>query len=186
MKADTAALAASPLANRYAQALFALAAEQGVQDQVAGELAAFQHLLREHRPLRDCLFHPCIPSERKQAVTTELLGAKLLPLTLGFLRLLIGKRRLAILAAAAARLDELIRRSRGILPMRLASALTLTPARTEAIRERLSAIFKRRVELALETDAGLLGGITLRAESRLIDGSARGRLEAIRRELTSN
>lgn len=185
MQAD-AGMPASPLANRYAQAIYALAAEANAQERVADELAAVERLLRERRDLRDCILDPFLRAERKQAVVSELFGPVLLPLTLNFLRLLIDKRRAPILPEVARRVNELLRRSRGILAVRVTGAAPLTPVQTAVIRGRLSRIFKRQVEMETAEDPGLLGGIVIRAEFRLIDGSCRGQLENIRHELSRN
>ena len=41
------------------------------------------------------------------------------------------------------------------------------------------------VELSVETDPTLLGGLVVRVGDRLIDGSVRGRLERLRSQLVS-
>jgi len=176
----------SPLVNRYARALFSLAEEQALPDRVVDELNALERLLRDNRELRECLLNPFIPGERKQAVVAELFDAVFIPLTRNFLQLLIEKRREPILAEITRRINDLLRQSRGILPVRLTSAQTLTPGQITTIRDRLSRIFKRQVELETAQDAGLLGGIVIQAEYRLIDGSARGQLDNIQYELSRN
>ncbi len=176
----------SPLVNRYAQAVFSLATEQGMQEQVADELNALERLLQDNRALRECLLNPFIPGERKQAVVAELFDAVFLPLTRNFLGLLIAKHREPILVEITRQVNDLLRQSQGILPMQLTSAQALTAGQTTTIRDRLSRIFNRRVELETAQDAGLLGGIVIQAEYHLIDGSARGQLDKIQYELSRN
>ncbi len=179
-------MASSPLVNRYAQAVFDLAAEQTAQDRVVEELGALERLWRESRELRACLRDPFLPGARKQAVVGALFGQRLHPLTLDFLRLLIEKKRAPLLAEIARRTGELLRQRRGILPVRLTSARRLTPEQTAAIRARLARIFRRQVELETAVEAGLLGGIMIEAEYRLIDGSCRGQLDKIQSALALN
>jgi F-type H+-transporting ATPase subunit delta len=105
------------------------------------------------------------------------------PLTINFLRLLIEKRRLPILAEIARRVNELLRESRGILAVKLTLALAPAPAQLAALRERLARIFERQVELETAVDPELLGGIVIQAADRLVDGSCRGQLDRIRTEL---
>ncbi len=183
---DSPNIPSSPLVNRYAQAVFSLAMEQGLQGQVVDELNAFERLLQDNRGLRECLLNPFIPGERKQAVVAELFDAVFLPLTRNFLRLLITKRREPIMAGITRRVNDLLRQSRGILAVRLASAQKLTAEQAATIRDRLSLIFKRQVELETAQDAELLGGIVIQAGYRLIDGSIRGQLDNIQYELSRN
>ena len=42
-----------------------------------------------------------------------------------------------------------------------------------------------RVELTVQVDPSLLGGVVVRVGDRLIDGSVRGRLERLRNQLVS-
>ena len=42
-----------------------------------------------------------------------------------------------------------------------------------------------KVELTVETDPSVLGGLVVRVGDRLIDGSVRGRLERLRSQLVS-
>lgn len=176
----------SQLVNRYAQAVFSLAVEQGLEGRVTEELDGLSRLLRDNRELRECLLNPFIRADRKQAVITDLFAALFHPLTLNFLRLAIEKRRERILPQVAERMNELLRNSRGILPVRLTSARPLTPAQEAALRDRLSRIFSREVEMKTAVDAALLGGIVIQAESRQMDGSCRGQLEKLRYELSKN
>jgi F-type H+-transporting ATPase subunit delta len=176
----------SPLVNRYAQAVFSMATEHGTQGRVVADLNAFESVLQESRELRECLLNPFIPGERKQAVIAALFVATFQPLTLNFLRMLIDKKRMPVLAEVTRRTSELLRQSQGILPVRLTSARMLTPGQTAAIRERLGRIFRRQVELDTTVNAELLGGIVIEADYRQIDGSCRGQLIAIQHALSNN
>jgi F0F1-type ATP synthase delta subunit len=54
------------------------------------------------------------------------------------------------------------------------------------LERRLVDIAGGRVELSLEVDPSLIGGIAVRLGDRLIDGSVRGRLERLRTRLTAS
>ena len=179
-------MASTLLANRYAQAVFSLAAEHDMQSRITEELTGLNRLLEENRELRECLLNPFITGERKMAIITDLFATAFSPLTLDFLRLLVEKRREMILADITRRMNELLRKSLGILPVQLTSARPLTPDQEATVRRRLSEIFSRQVELETAVDASLLGGMVVQAESRLFDGSCRGQLAKIRYELSNN
>jgi len=179
-------MASNQLVNRYAQAVFSLAQEQGLQGQLTDELNGLDRLLEQNRELRECLQNPFIRGERKLAVIADLFTEVLSPLTRDFLRLLIEKRRGTLLADMTRRINALLRKSLGILPVHLTSAQALAPDQADMLRQRLARIFNRQVELDTAVDASLLGGIMIQAESRLIDGSCRGQLDNIRYELSLN
>lgn len=179
-------MASNQLVNRYAQAGFALAQAQGLQDQLTEELNSLDRLLEQNRELRECLQNPFIPGERKLAIIADLFDQVFSQLARDFLRLLIEKRRGTLLADVTRQINALLRESLGILPVRLTSAQALHPEQAAAIRQRLARIFNHQVELEMQVDAALLGGIMIQTESRLIDGSCRGQLDNIRYELSLN
>lgn len=176
-------MASNMLVNRYAQAVLSLAEEHDLQDRLTAELNSLDHLLEESRELRECLLNHFIAGERKMAIIEDLFARRFSPLTRDFLRLLIEKQREALLADITRRMNELLRERRGILPVHLTSARTLTPEQESRIRRRLSRFFNLQVELETAVDASLLGGIMIQAQSRLIDGSCRGQLNKIQYEL---
>jgi len=62
---------------------------------------------------------------------------------------------------------------------------TTNNAETAAIDKRLRAMTGATVELQVQVDPALIGGLTVRIGDRLIDASVRGRLEPLRHQLTS-
>ena len=63
------------------------------------------------------------------------------------------------------------------------SALTKDEAR--ALTQRLEQLTGGRIELDVQVDPSLLGGVVVRVGDRLIDGSVRSRLERLRNQLVS-
>ena len=53
------------------------------------------------------------------------------------------------------------------------------------LEERLSAALGKKVVLKPEVDSGLIGGIIARVGGKLLDGSTRSKLAALKRELVS-
>jgi len=65
------------------------------------------------------------------------------------------------------------------------TAVPLTPDERSQLEELLARRFGPGRRLAIEVDPQILGGIWLRVGNQIIDGSLRGRLEALRRQLTA-
>ena len=69
-----------------------------------------------------------------------------------------------------------------------ATATTAAPLSQDEVRAlvgRLEQMTGGRIELDLQVDPSLLGGLVVRVGDRLIDGSVRGRLERLRNQLVS-
>ena len=78
------------------------------------------------------------------------------------------------------------RREDGMIHVRLTTAVPLPPDGQEAVRAILGRRLGRRVYLTAEVDSSLVAGGILQFGDRLVDGSARSRLEALRRDLAGD
>ena len=76
--------------------------------------------------------------------------------------------------------------TQNIIDVRAASAVPLTEAQTKRLREKLEAKCKKHVELTVQTDPTLLGGIRLELPDRQLDGSVQSHLSQIQQLLESS
>ncbi len=79
---------------------------------------------------------------------------------------------------AGARYNELLEFPNGVIGI----ALNLEEDR-ERLKDRLEAVTDREIVLSAEVDPEIIGGIVARLGDRLIDGSTRSKLKALRRSL---
>lgn len=169
------------VAARYALALFELADEQRKLDQVADDLRAIDGLIGESDDLRLLLRNPVVSraeSGRAIAALMDRTGAD--PLTQNFTGLVAANRRLfALPAIIKAYLAELAER-RGEITADVVSAQALTPAQTEALKASLHTATGDKVTLSLDVDPNLIGGLTVKVGSRMVDSSLRTQLQKLK------
>ncbi len=159
-------------ARRYSEALFRLAAEQGGLDVVAADLRSVLALIRESADLDAFLVNPRVSTTEKASALAALFGSTAHALTLRFLRFLVDRRRLSILAAVCADYEERHLAHHGVRIVSVTSAQALTPAQTDALRARLTARLGGEVRLREQTDPSLLAGFRLRIGDRVEDHTA--------------
>ncbi|MCL6429891.1 MAG: F0F1 ATP synthase subunit delta [Anaerolineae bacterium] len=63
------------------------------------------------------------------------------------------------------------------------TAVPLTPEERAELERLVAARFGRGRRVVFQVDPELLGGVWLRVGGRIVDGSLRGRLEALRRQM---
>jgi ATP synthase F1 delta subunit len=68
---------------------------------------------------------------------------------------------------------------------RISSAVPLTKGEQAALRKKLQARFGRQLDLRFEVEPSLLGGIMVRVGDQVIDGSVKGKLDALAQTLGS-
>lgn len=169
-------------ARRYAEAAFEIAERDRTVEQWRSQLERISAALAEPAVVRR-LEDPAVPFERRAAALTGALGGELLPGVRNLIMLVLRRRRLEQLRAIATEFRRLYNRRAGIVEATAYTAQPLSDGDAAALERKLQTIVAGQVELTVEVDPALIGGIAVRFGDRLIDGSVRGRLERLRNSL---
>ncbi len=174
------------LARRYAGALYELAADQKQLDTVTADLRMLRILARESAEFRSIAFNPRLSRTQLMKAMQEIAkSAKFGALTANFLMLAAQNRRLdAMEAMADAFLAELAQK-RGEFSAEIRTAYALTPAQQEQLAVQLRALAGGKVHMTVTEDKSLLGGLTVKLGSKLIDASVKSKLARLERRLKS-
>ena len=169
-------------ARRYAQAAFEIALEkkelerwQDDLEKVAGTLADAAFLA--------ALESPKIGLEDKFRLLSERLKG-ISPLVLNLARLLVTRGSAGMAGDIAAEYRRLLDGHRGIAPADVITAVPLDDGDRKKLAASLGSLVGKKVTLHAEVDPEILGGVIARVGGKLLDGSTRSRLAALKRELT--
>jgi F-type H+-transporting ATPase subunit delta len=105
------------------------------------------------------------------------------PVELNLFRLLRRKGRLALGGSITSYFRELWDEERGIERAVVRTAVPLDDVAQSAMAQQLATATGKQVELSAEVDPSILGGAVIRIGDRLVDGSTRTRLNALRDRL---
>lgn len=169
-------------ARRYARAAFELALDLGTLDRWEADLKRAASLLADHRVMAYML-NPKVLQRDKQKAIGDALGSVLDPLVVRFLSLLVQKDRITAIATIAEQFERLLLEHRGIVRARVTTAVGLDPGDRAMLEERLEQITQRKVELETQVDPEIMGGLIARIGDKVIDGSTRSRLVALKASL---
>lgn len=168
----------------YARALFEAARGEGKVEQVASDLASLARAVEEVPELRAFLANPEVEPVGKADVLREIAGDAD-ALVQNFVQLVAEKGRAGELVHMSAELEALVAREQNRLAVELTTAYELSDEEAQSIVAAIEKASGRRVEATRTVDPSLIGGIVLKVGSFLADGSVRGRLERLRRELAT-
>jgi F-type H+-transporting ATPase subunit delta len=98
-------------------------------------------------------------------------------------RLLAENERLSVLPDLARLFEARKTAAQGIRHIAIRSAYTLSDAEQDSLKATLKGHFGADVELTVERDPALIGGLEVRADDVVIDASVRGRLQQLANEL---
>jgi F-type H+-transporting ATPase subunit delta len=168
---------------RYAVALFSLAKDRGVTDLWAAQIQKLGSVAGEAGAIRVLTSPGLSIQQKKQAIET--VAGPLAPEVSRLVELLLERKRIDQLPSLAEAFAQLVREDKGIELAEVTTAITLTDADRQNIVRWLTSYLGRSVEVRYKVDPEIIGGVVARVGDQLIDGSVRGRLEALRKALLS-
>ena len=132
--------------------------------------------------IRRFLESPKIHFEAKSKLLSEhMKGVN--PLVLNLVLMLISRGRLNIIGEIAAEYQRLLRSSRGVELAEVTTAVPLAKEDEQKLARQLGRIVGKKIEIKADINPGIIGGFTARIGDRLLDGSTRGKLAALKKEL---
>jgi F-type H+-transporting ATPase subunit delta len=173
------------LARRYATAVFQLAQEAGKVPGVQRDLHTFVETLAADETVRKFFRSPVVDRKEKAAVVADAF-AKLDPIALHTVLLLIRKRRENMAEEIVTQFDVLERQARGAEVLRVTSARPLAQGELDSLVKQLSAAYRTTFDVTQSVDPGLIGGVRITMGDRAVDGTIAGRLDDIARLLSTN
>jgi F-type H+-transporting ATPase subunit delta len=174
----------STAGRRYAEAVFELATRDDALDAYADGLDVAAAMLERENVL-DVLRNPARPLAQRTEVVDGLLSSRVPEPILKLVGLLVQRGRIDRLPSVAAEYHRMLNQQRGVVEALAKSAMPLSTDETAALEKKVAEMTGRTVDLRVEVDESLIGGITVRVGDTLYDASVRGRLERLRERLVA-
>lgn len=155
---------------------------EGALDEVEDELFHFGRLLDREPALRQALTDRGLPADRKSDLLRDLLSDAR-PTTLRLLDAAVTRRRTGSLEHAIEQLSRLAAERRERYVARVRVAQPLDERQEQRLTAALARIYGREIDLQVEVDAGVLGGVEVRVGDEVINGTIARKLETASRKL---
>jgi F-type H+-transporting ATPase subunit delta len=168
-------------ARRYAEAAFQIAREQGTEERWSEGLSLIAAVFSD--PEVEAVMKEARVSTANKMSLAEGTLEGVDPLVLNLARLLVHRGRTALAPQIVEAFQELVDAERGIAHALVTTAVPMSEAEARAVSQRLSEISGRQVVVETVVDEGIIGGLVARIGDKLIDGSTRSQLLALKRRL---
>ena len=172
------------LARPYAKAAFAHAREASALDGWAKALATAAAVACDARAAQ-LLGSPSTTASQKADALISVCGDDLPAGAANFLRVLAENRRLPLLPQVYELFLALKTQQEKAVDLQLTSAFEIAPEQAERLARVMGEKLQRQVRVSTTVDASLIGGVVIRTEDLVIDGSVRGRLAKLSEAMNS-
>ncbi len=174
------------IARHYADALFKAATAGAVMDLAStadwvDELAA----IAANPQLRQLADNPKVTADQVFAVFTGVARSALSDTAKNFLRTVIDNGRINALPEVASQFRTLVNRRNGSSDAVVYSAFPMDSAALSEVSAALEKRFGRKLNLAVQQDESLIGGIRVVVGDEVLDTSVKARLEQMKAALTA-
>ena len=170
------------IARPYAEALFQSAKGQASADaDWLNELA----LVAEQPQLQQFADNPKVTPDQVFGLFTSVIKSKLSDRATNFLRTLIDNNRLVALPEIARQFHVLVNAQQGLSDAHIQSAFPLEGADLAQVQAVLEKRFGRKLNVSVDIQPELIGGIRVVVGDEVLDTSVKARLEQMKVALTA-
>jgi F-type H+-transporting ATPase subunit delta len=165
------------------EAALAGAENAGTLDRVEEEVFRFGRAVESSADLQMTLGDPAVDTARKSEIVGTLLEGKADPVTIGLVSRTVTGLRGHRLQAALGQLTELAARRRNRVVALVTAARPLDDSQEARLAAVLGRIYGRVVDVQVEVDPEVVGGVRVVIDDEVIDGTVASRLAQVKRTL---
>jgi F-type H+-transporting ATPase subunit delta len=176
-------MASDPLVKGYAEALFQVARAEESIDRVEEELTRMKDSLESNAQVKEFMNNLQISPEGKKSALSQIFGEKVSPIILNWINMVIDQGRQRKLPNILEAFFALAQDSREKVTAEVISSVPLSEDQVQRLEKELSRASKKQVFLKPMVDESILGGVIVKMENKIIDGSVKHRLEKIKQEM---
>ena len=160
------------VSNRYASALYDLADDSKVVDEVLNNLETINQCIEKNKDLKILIKSPLISSTDKFTIIEKVLSkASINKLTSNFLKVISKNKRFSSLLSIISQFININAQKRGDVSADVTSANNLSELQKNSINDQLKSVLGEKLLLNFKVDEKIIGGLIIKVGSKMIDAS---------------
>ena len=169
------------VSDRYASALYDLAAEKKLVDPVLEDLSNLKNILKDNKELSLVVKSPLITSIDKLNIFESLLKKiNANELTSTFLKVIEKNKRFSNIASIITQFMNINSQKRGDVLADITSADELNDDQKNNITNQLKSILGDKLSLSFDVDKNIMGGLIVKVGSKMIDTSLANKINKLK------
>lgn len=169
---------AGKIASRYARALLK------VSDSASGDLSKFCATWKESKELKDVILNPMFDKSQRQSALVSLskeIGVD--SVTQRFLAVVFEKDRIGVLPEIVDEYIKLADIKANNVEVSVKVAREISEQESRDLEKTMSEIISGNLNFDWQVDESLIGGILVQYQGKVLDGTIKGKLDRIEKEL---
>lgn len=175
----------SKAARRYANALLITAIEQNILEETREDMQLIHQTIAGSSELSLFLKSPIIRNDVKRSALDVIFNDKVQQLTANLISILSDKSRESLLRGITEGFMELYNQHHNIIEVDVETAFELNKAQETNLKDELEDVTGKTIEMRIEKNDDLIGGLTVRIEDTVYDGSVKYKLNQLKRKFTT-
>ncbi|SVD71312.1 uncharacterized protein METZ01_LOCUS424166 [marine metagenome] len=165
---------------KYTQALFKVAVKENDINQISDRLHNIRSILKSVPELNQLLITRRVQVQDKMNILKNILGDKISDIEMDLMVLLMENGHMMLFGEVVKRFDYLLDKESKLVKVHITSSSILSDDEVQRISSKIENNIQKEIEVEMETDESIIGGIKLRVGNTLIDGSIYSRLQKMR------
>ncbi len=168
----------------YARAMYAVAAEQGEEQQLGEELSALGQAIAGIPEFDLFAGSPLVGASDRDAAVEKTFRGRVSGVLADSLAVISSKGRLALMPAIVEAYRQELRERGGVIDAEVVSAVELTDELRSALRQAIRKHTGKDAEITEQVDPDILGGLIVRTAGQKIDTSVAAQLGKLSESLS--
>ncbi len=170
-------------AKRYARALLESSVEKNEVDVVREDLNLVNEVINKSSELKNVILNPTFNEGKVEEIIFDVFNSKISEITLNFIKMVLKSHRMDMFEDISYWYCEFDDKLKNKLKISITSAVVLNDETKERLKQKLENKFKKTILLNYTVDESIIGGIVIKAEDKIIDGSIKSRYERLKSSL---
>ncbi len=170
-------------ANAYGQALYDLAKDEGLADQILTQLLMLEESFAKEPDFLGLLQSHNLSKQERCGIIDDSFKGRLHDYVVNFLKILTERNYARHFSGCVQAYRRQYNLDNNILPVTAVTAVALTKEQWDKLSSKLAAITGKKIDMTNRVDPGVLGGVRLDYDGKRLDDTVSNRLNAVRAAL---
>ena len=164
----------------YGESLYALAKEEGVSEIILKQLGQVVALFDENPDYLEILSSPALTKEEKNDLIDKAFSPFVCENVASFIKLFCERGRIDDFSLCYEYYEKLYNNSKRLIVAEVTTAVAMTEAEKKKLKSALTKRYGVNVELNCLVDKSILGGMIIKTEDSVTDGSLKTKIRDIK------